>query len=58
MSGGTNEADRSSLDMGQEDVLLGLIEAVNLINEEDGGLITQSGVCAGLFNLGANLGDV
>ena len=34
--GGSDEADGSVLDVGEEGVLLGLVEAVNLIDEEDG----------------------
>ena len=36
LGGGSDEADRAVLDVGQEGVLLGLVEAVDLIDEEDG----------------------
>jgi hypothetical protein len=36
LSGGSDEADGAVFDVGQEGVLLGLVEAVDLIDEEDG----------------------
>jgi hypothetical protein len=43
---------------GQQDVLLGFVEAVDLVDEEDGGLAAQVAPGAGLVDLGADFGDV
>ena len=38
LRGGADEDDRAVLDVGQDDILLGLVEAVDLVDEEDGAL--------------------
>ena len=38
LRGGADEDDRAVLDVGEDDVLLGLVKAVDLIDEEDGAL--------------------
>ena len=56
--GGTDEADGSAFEVGEEDILLGFVEAVNFVDEEDGGLIAELGVGFGLVDFGPDLGDV
>ena len=58
VGGRSDEAHRSALDVGKEDILLGLVEAVDLVDEENRALIAELGVGARLFDLGANLGHV
>ena len=53
-----NETDRAVLDVRQEDILLGFVEAVNFVDEEDRGLIAKLGVGAGLLNLGPDFSHV
>ena len=36
MGGGADEADDAALDIGEEDVLLGFVESVDFVDEEDG----------------------
>ena len=38
LGGGADQRDRARLDVGQEGVLLRLVEAVDLVDEEDGAL--------------------
>lgn len=58
MRGGSDEADSAALKMREKDVLLGFVEAVNLVDEENRGLIAELGVGLGGFDLGADFGDV
>ncbi len=44
LGGGADEADAAALDVGQEGVLLGLVEAVNLVDEEDGARAVGGGL--------------
>lgn len=37
--GGSDEADGAAFDVGEEDVLLGFIKAMDFVDEEDGGLV-------------------
>lgn len=56
--GRPNEAHRSAFEMGEEDVLLGFIEAVNLVDEEDSGFIAQLLPSGRLLDFGPNLRHV
>ncbi len=58
VSGGANEANRTLFEMWQEHVLLGLVESVNLINEQKSALIPELGVGAGLLYFSSNVSDV
>jgi hypothetical protein len=52
--GGADEADAAALDVGQEGVLLGLVEAMDLVDEEDG----ARAVGGGLFGVDHDLLDL
>ena len=52
--GGADEADAAALDVGEEGVLLGLVEAVDLVDEEDG----AGAVGGGLFGVDHDLLDL
>ena len=39
--GGSNEANGAAFEVGEEGVLLGFIEAVNFVDEEDGRLVAE-----------------
>ena len=52
LGGGADEADSAALDVRQEGVLLGFVEAVNFIDEEDG-----AGAVGGPFGVGHDLLD-
>ena len=54
LGGGADESDRPVLDVGQEGVLLGLVEAVDLIDEEDG----AGAEAGGLFGVDHDLLDL
>ena len=58
MGGGADETDRAALDMREEDVLLGFVEAVDFIDEQDRGLPAEVAHGAGLIDLGADFADV
>jgi hypothetical protein len=49
--GGADEADGAALDIGQEGVLLGLVEAMDFVDEEDGAGAHLRGLFAGLHDL-------
>ena len=53
LGGGADEADAAALDVGEEGVLLGLVEAVDLVDEEDG----AGAVGGGLFGVDHDLLD-
>ena len=55
--GGPDEGHRSVLDMGQEPVLLGLVEAVDLIDEEDGPTAIDRQLLTGRSNRCPDVGD-
>ena len=44
LGGRADQADGAALDVGQKCVLLGLVEAVNLIDEEDGARVQLGGL--------------
>ncbi len=48
--GGPDEGNRAILNKGQNGILLGLIEAMNLINKEDGLLLVHSAAFLGFLN--------
>ncbi len=54
LRGGADQADGAALDVGEEGVLLGLVEAVNLVDEEDG----AGAEVGGLFRLDHDLLDL
>ena len=56
MRGRADEHDRAVLDVGEQHVLLGLVEAVNLVDEEDGPHAAQ--LVAGLIADLADVGDI
>ena len=58
VSGGANKANGASLKVGKKGVLLGLVEAVDFVDEEDGGLVTERLVSAGGLNLCPDLGNI
>ena len=58
VGGGSDEADGAAFEMGKEGVLLGFVEAVDLVNKEDGGLVAKGLVGASGFDFCADLGDV
>ena len=51
------KGDRAVLDVGQDDVLLGLVEAVDFVHEEDGGLAVHPAPVAGLGDDTPQVGD-
>ena len=55
--GGADEDDRAVLDPGQQRILLGLVEAVYLVDKEDGALAVVLGPFLGLGHCAANLLD-
>lgn len=55
VGGGTDEADVAFFDVGEEEVLLGLVEAVNFIDEKEGAFI---GLVLGHAEDVAEFGDV
>ena len=54
LGGGADEADAAALDVGQECVLLGLVEAMDLVDEEDG----AGAEVGGFFGLDHDLLDL
>ena len=54
LGGGADEADGAAFDVGQEGVLLGLVEAMDLVDEEDG----ARAEAGGLFGLDHDLLDL
>ena len=58
MGGSPDEAYGAALEMRKDDVLLSLVEAVNLVDEEDGALFPELGVGAGLLDLLSNIGHI
>ncbi len=54
----TDEADHPALDVREKHVLLRLVETVDLVDEQDGGLATQVAPGAGLVDLRADLRHV
>lgn len=58
MGGGTDESNGASFEVREENVLLGFVEAVDLVDEEDGRLIAKGLVGSGGFDFGPNLGDI
>lgn len=57
VGGGADEADGAALDVGEEDVLLGFVEAVDFVDEEDGGLGAELLPGAGVVDFFAEFGD-
>ncbi len=55
--GGADQDDGAVLDPGQERVLLGLVEAVDLVDEEDGALAVQVAALLGLVDRLPDVGD-
>ena len=55
--GGADEGDRALLDVRQECVLLRLVEAMNLVDEEDGACAFVGAGALGFVEDGAQLGD-
>ena len=58
MGGRADETNRAALQVREQDVLLRLVEAVDLVDEEDGRLAPQVAVQLRLGDLVADLGDV
>ena len=58
MGGGSDEAHGAALEVGKEDVLLRFVEAVDFVDEEDGGFVAKFLPSSGLFDFGANFGDI
>ena len=58
MGGSADEADRAALQVREEGVLLGFVEAVDLVDKENGGLITKLGKGAGRFDFPANFCNI
>ena len=54
LGGGADEADGAALDVGEEGVLLGLVEAMDLVDEEDG----AGAEAGGLFGVDHDLLDL
>ena len=52
-----DEDDRSVLDVGEDGVLLGLVEAVHLVDEEDGAEVLGGAYLAGLLDRLPEVGD-
>jgi len=50
-SGGADEADGAALDVGEERILLGLVEAVDFVDEEDGAGVHLGGLRRGCHYL-------
>ena len=55
---GSDEAHGAALQVGEEGVLLGFVEAVDLVDKQDGGLIAEGLVRAGRFDLSPDFSDV
>ena len=55
--GGADEGNGSVLDVGENDVLLGLVEAVDFVHEQDGGLAVHPAPVAGLGDDAAQVGN-
>jgi len=58
VSSGADKANSALFEVRKEDVLLSLVEAVNLINEEESALVPQFGISASLFDLRSNFRDI
>lgn len=58
VGGGSDEADGAAFEVGEEGVLLGFVEAVDFVDEEDGGLVSEGLKSAGGFDFCADFGDV
>ena len=57
LGGGADEGDGAVLDVGEDDVLLRLVEAVDFVHEQDGGLRVHALAVAGLGHDAAEVGD-
>ena len=55
MGGSPDEAYGAALKVWKQDVLLGLVEAVDLVDEEHRALVSQLGEGSGLFDLGPDI---
>ena len=58
MGGGPDKSHGAAFDVWQEDVLLGFIEAVDFVDEEDGRLVAQLAPFLCLADFLADFGDV
>ena len=58
MRGSSNEADGATLQVGEENILLRFVEAMNLVDEENGRFITKFLPRGGLLDFCSNLGNV
>ena len=58
VGGGADEAEGAAFDVGEEDVLLSFVEAVDFVDKEDGGAAVEAEVAGGGFSGVADVGDV
>jgi hypothetical protein len=54
---GSYEGDDAALDMGQDGILLGFVEAVDFVDEQDGALFGELAQFASIFHYFAQVGD-